>query len=168
MSEDDVVREKRRTTPNGLIGVGVIVIEGTRILLGRNHDDHWELPGGKIEKGESFEETAVRELREETALVASAACVEILSVFLDDSHGMPRLTAAALIRSYGGTPRVREHHLISEWAWHAHDRLPRPLFTPSAHVLNEWRPGLLADLPPMHAYPQATRRSPSHTNKTLG
>ena len=42
----------------------------TRRAEGRIFAGQWEFPGGKIEPGESPEQAAVRELREETGLVA--------------------------------------------------------------------------------------------------
>jgi 8-oxo-dGTP pyrophosphatase MutT (NUDIX family) len=44
---------------------GVIARDGAVLLL-RNERDEWELPGGKIEDGESPEECLVREVGEET------------------------------------------------------------------------------------------------------
>ncbi len=57
------------------------------ILVARRADDQhlggaWEFPGGKIEEGEEPATAALRELREETGLIATAA--EPLLVFVHD------------------------------------------------------------------------------------
>ncbi len=52
----------RRSTPEG---VRVAVIRRTR------YGEEWSLPKGKLEPGETFEEAAVREVREETACEAA-------------------------------------------------------------------------------------------------
>jgi 8-oxo-dGTP pyrophosphatase MutT (NUDIX family) len=50
---------------------GVIVTDGERILLGHaTRSPRWDIPKGVAEAGENFAEAAVRELREETGLVA--------------------------------------------------------------------------------------------------
>lgn len=63
--------------------VRVVVHDGDgRILLFRTRDitepefgDWWELPGGGIEPDETYLEAALRELREETGIVAAASQV---------------------------------------------------------------------------------------------
>jgi len=52
---------------------GVIVTDGQRILLGHaTRSPRWDIPKGTAEPNELFADAAVRELREETGLVASA------------------------------------------------------------------------------------------------
>ena len=47
----------------------VVVIKDNKILLNLRSDTNtWGIPGGEIELGESLEETATRELKEETNL----------------------------------------------------------------------------------------------------
>jgi 8-oxo-dGTP pyrophosphatase MutT (NUDIX family) len=50
---------------------GVIVTDGERILLGHaTRSPRWDIPKGTAEREENFADAAVRELREETGLVA--------------------------------------------------------------------------------------------------
>jgi 8-oxo-dGTP diphosphatase len=49
---------------------GVVVRDGLVALVHRPRYDDWTLPKGKLDKGESFEEAALREVEEETGLRA--------------------------------------------------------------------------------------------------
>src|SRR5262245_43782574 len=47
---------------------GVVVRNGRVALIHRPKYDDWTIPKGKLERGESFEEAALREVEEETGI----------------------------------------------------------------------------------------------------
>ncbi|MFI1655882.1 NUDIX hydrolase [Streptomyces sp. NPDC020472] len=137
------------------LGAGVVVTDDSgRVLLGLHRSGVWELPGGMVEPGESIEAAAVRELAEETTLVADAADVEVLGLILDSvtSSRLTRMTAATAVRSFRGVPTAAEPDKIERWEWTDPDDLPEALFLPSAQVLRMWRPGLPIPDGPFHRY----------------
>jgi 8-oxo-dGTP pyrophosphatase MutT (NUDIX family) len=53
---------------------GVLFVEGKVVLL-RNERNEWELPGGRMDSGETHQQTLVREFREELSIDIDPHCV---------------------------------------------------------------------------------------------
>ncbi|MGW7029163.1 methyltransferase, FxLD system [Streptomyces xanthophaeus] len=151
--------EKRTPRPTAMAGVAVVVTNARgQLLLGWNNARRmWELPAGKVEPGEPFPVTAVRELAEESGLAALPEAVLLLGTLCDATHGgFTRITEVARITDFTGAPTVREPEL-SRWEWHTLSdlrSLPQPLFTASAQAVNVAWPGLLPDVPTAHHTPR--------------
>ena len=87
---------------------GVVVIRGLVVLL-RNHRDEWDLPGGRIERGESPESCVVREIEEETRLAVTAGPI------LDSELHCQRFTHKdVFVVTYGCHPQVETDPVLSD------------------------------------------------------
>lgn len=87
----------RREYPEApIVGVGAVVIDGTKVLLVRRGNEplkgEWSLPGGALEVGETLQQGVLREVLEETGVtVAPAGVVEILDrIVRDEESGRVR------------------------------------------------------------------------------
>ena len=62
-------------TPRPVLAVSLAVFRDGKVLLATRTQapakDVWSLPGGKVEAGETLEEAAIREMREETGVTAA-------------------------------------------------------------------------------------------------
>lgn len=67
---------KREYPSQPLVGVGALVFNGGRVLLVKRGVEPsrgvWAIPGGMLNLGETLQEGAEREIREETALIIKA------------------------------------------------------------------------------------------------
>ncbi len=117
-----------------LIGVGVIIKNGEKILLGRRLGSHgagtWGLPGGHLDEGESVEQCARRETIEETGLQVGDVKPQGFSDTVFEELQKQYITLFVEAASYTGEPQVCEPDKCDEWRWCDVDDLPQPLFVP--------------------------------------
>ncbi|GHG12323.1 methyltransferase, FxLD system [Streptomyces filamentosus] len=150
--------EKRPTTGHALTGaLAVVTDDAGRVLLGQSRRGMLELPGGKTTGPEDFAAAAVRELAEETGLVAEPGDAYVVMMLVDDSHGIPRLTAVVRIAAWTGVLANGEPRLFDRWEWHDLHALAcvGDIFTPAAQALDAVWPAVIPDLPPVASYPIA-------------
>ncbi|MFJ4695519.1 methyltransferase, FxLD system [Streptomyces sp. NPDC088766] len=155
--------EKRPTTGHALTGaLAVVTDDAGRVLLGRSTRGMLELPGGKTTGPEGFAAAAVRELAEETGLVANLSDAHVVTMLVDDSHGIPRLTAVVRITAWTGTLTNAEADKFARWEFFDLHALARvgDVFVPAALALDSVWPGVIPDLPSVVSYPLAAERPP--------
>ena len=69
---------------------GVVIRDGKVAVVHRDRYDDWSLPKGKLDKGESFEQAALREVLEETGLQVELG-EELEPVSYVDQKGRPKV-----------------------------------------------------------------------------
>ncbi|MFB7252610.1 methyltransferase, FxLD system [Streptomyces nojiriensis] len=155
--------EKRPPTSHALTGaLAVVTDDAGRVLLGRSRRGMLELPGGKTAGPEDFAAAAVRELAEETGLVADPVDAHAVTMLVDDSHGVPRLTAVVRITAWTGTLANPEPKLFDRWEFFDLHALAcvGDVFAPAALALDAVWPGVIPGLQPVTAYPIASDQPP--------
>jgi 8-oxo-dGTP diphosphatase len=94
------------------------------------------MPGGKLEFGESFEEAAIRETQEETGIKLHS--VKVITVQNDKNEFAHFVTIGLFSDNCSDEPKVMEPDEIVAWKWFDVNKLPSPVFPPSAKLLERY------------------------------
>ncbi len=129
-------------------GLGVILEKDGKILLGMRHPDpvkadsafrsagEWCLPGGKLDFGETLEEGAIREVKEETGIdIKDPVVISMHNCKNEHAHF---LTAGMVAKEWVGEAQVMEPDEIIEWKWFPLTDLPYPRYFPSFMVIDNY------------------------------
>jgi len=134
-----------RLTRGMTLGVRVVARDeaGQIMLVRHTYLDGWWLPGGGVDRGETVQEAAVRELREETGLIASGT-PRLLSVhsnhrFFPNDHVLVFAVDAFEIGERAS------HGEISDAEWFAPDALPEETTPATRRRLDEIFTGAPSD-----------------------
>ena len=121
------------------VGIGVFVFKNGKFLMGRRKnshgDGHWSVPGGHLEFGESFKDTARREVLEETDM--KIANIRFGAVTNDYFRGEDKhyVTVWMVGDWKSGAEKITEPDKFVEMNWYDFESLPKPLFLPWQQLL---------------------------------
>ena len=117
------------------IGINALIInEHNQIVLGlraghRGGAGTYGLVGGKTQNGESIEETARREIKEETGLDVNLEDLEVINMFTTQSTAdVMFYQIGVLVKKYSGQPKNLEPKKCDELKFFNLDNLPTNLF----------------------------------------
>ncbi|WP_054638901.1 NUDIX hydrolase [Lactococcus fujiensis] len=126
------------------LGAGVIVYQDNKILLQLRQDNQtWALHAGGIEIGEEIEETARRELFEETGLIAEqldffgfySGKDRFMTYPNGDQIYMPN--AFYLCSKFSGQLMPQEAE-VNQLRWFSLDQLPQNIHQPNQRVISDF------------------------------
>ncbi|MDR5774015.1 MULTISPECIES: NUDIX domain-containing protein [unclassified Caballeronia] len=113
-----------------------------------HRDGQYSLVAGHLEPGESIEECAIRESKEEAGVSIAPGSLDFKLVMRRDSE-QNRISFFLTCRSWEGTLVNMEPHKCSAFVWAPLDHPPEPTVDYIAHALENIRNGvILADFKP--------------------
>ncbi|MFM2486093.1 nucleotide triphosphate diphosphatase NUDT15 [Celerinatantimonas yamalensis] len=127
-----------------LAAVGTLLVNPQgEILLGKRSNTHapfWALPGGKMALGETFEQTASRELFEETAIsIQHWQLIGLTNnIATYRSEGLHFIVAILTATNVTQQPKLCEPHRCKQWQWFKPSQLPEPLFEGTEQAIYNW------------------------------
>lgn len=118
--------------PNVRVGLAVFIFRNGKFLMLKRRGSHgagtWAPPGGHVEFGESFEDTARREAEEETALQLTNVRFGFVTndpLLAENKH---YVTIWMMSEAVSGQERIMEPEKCDELLWCDPSSLPSPLF----------------------------------------
>ncbi|MDP2677081.1 MAG: NUDIX domain-containing protein [bacterium] len=145
--------------PGPQVGVGVMVLKRGEVLMGVRDGSHgkgkWSFPGGTMELLESWEETAIRELQEETGIEVSNIsflCVANTTRYAEEFPEKHYLHIGLIADWKEGDAQVREPEKCKQWKWFSFEELPEPMFEMTKFMVLSYMRGIIyADRDPTKA-----------------
>lgn len=128
------------------VGVGIFILKDGKLLLGKrlskdNHGDgEYCGPGGHLEFGESLEECAVRETREEVGIEIQNVRFLCLSSILA-WPGKHYVDIGMIADWQSGDPKVLEPDVRADWSWYSLENLPQPMFANEPLYIEAYKTG---------------------------
>jgi 8-oxo-dGTP diphosphatase len=118
----------------------MIITKGDKVLLMKRKGPHgqgtWSTPGGHLDFGETLEECAAREAKEEVGVDMTEVRFRTVTNDVFESDGKHYVTIWMEGRPIG-EPRIVAEREVEEIGWFAWEALPQPLFLPLENLIKQ-------------------------------
>ena len=143
MSYVKFLRQYVGNAPILTAGTGLLVFNDKKEVLMQLRTDYnaWGFPGGAMELGESFEETAKRELKEETNLESND--LKLLCISDDMTETAHYVTVGFIAEEFHGELKTMEPETIIKWEWFDIDNIPENMYKPSLKCIEKYKTGII-------------------------
>lgn len=106
------------------VGVGALILNDQGQILmalrgpaARNERGKWEIPGGSVDWGETFEQAIIREVQEEIGVQIEVVELLTVSDHLLPDEGEHWVSPTYICRIVSGEPCIQEPEKCSELGW---------------------------------------------------
>jgi 8-oxo-dGTP diphosphatase len=119
------------------VGIGIIIPNNQgKILIEKrigSHAPKYSIPGGHLEPGETFEQAAIREAKEENDLTLKSPAVIAVTNNLETfrSEGLHYISVIVLASTFEGEPKIMEPKKCADLFWCDPKDVPEPHFDAS-------------------------------------
>lgn len=136
------MEEQKQKRPKAC--VGVMVWKDGKILLGKRKGSHgngeYSFAGGHLEFGESFEECAKRETKEEAGIeIKNLKFLSVANILRHEGRQDVLVSFTADWKS--GEPVTDPNEKVEDWDWYSLDNLPSPMFYPAEVLIDSYKTG---------------------------
>ncbi|GEM_PF-297662 len=122
------------------VGVAAVIRKGDQVLLIRRKNVHgagsWSTPGGHLDFGETPEQCAMREVREEAGVEITHVRFRAITNDVFEAFGKHYITIWMESEYLSGEPHVAADYEVAKIGWFAWDALPEPLFLPFKNLVS--------------------------------
>jgi 8-oxo-dGTP diphosphatase len=122
------------------VGTAILITKGDKVLLMKRKGPHgtgtWSTPGGHLDFGETPEDCAAREAKEEVGVDVVDIRFRSVTNDLFEASGRHYITVWMEGKPLG-EPFIASKREVEEIGWFPWDALPQPLFLPLENLVNE-------------------------------
>lgn len=134
----------KEQTPD--IRLSIIIEHDGKILVGKRKSAHgagvWEIQGGQLLFGETFEAGVFREIKEQVGL-ENVIMGGIISISNEVSNNTHSVSIGFHVVLLNGEPLIQEPAKVERLMWVDPRYLPEPMFEPSQHTVENWVSGIM-------------------------
>lgn len=120
------------------LGCRMIIVRENQVVLVRvSYHKGWFLPGGGVDRGESYLAAAIREAREEAGVEVTRARLQ--GVYLSRFEGKIDHIAVFVAEEFNGEPRAADPLEVEETRYFPLEDLPEDLWSGHRRRIDEYR-----------------------------